>query len=661
MKNNKSKFQNKIKIDPTKEKLGNLNLKDRRLVEKFRIKKMANNSTDKTSSQDSKDIKNRPYISIGIKKDKVGFDISSISSHLSHIGLDTQSNDFDLLDLYASHIIELINEGIYVFSNLTKHEKFILFRYFYRSNPILGRIIDIHTEIPISKLRIQAPKNCPEIVKDYIVQFYERIFSKLNLVDFIRDMALHYWVYGEAYGLVDDYYLDQKRQLQDMGALDENFYNHSEENLKFMQYIEDRYKVSPQEVLLKDRLRYIEIKFMGFFNKDYNGPDRIRVLKFFDIQQYYHNEDIGFDAINYSISEGLKELIDTRTSKEELLEMGYSKGFLYLLDNPENKDRGSVLIENDVNSGEPYIFIFKRYESTSMLQRIFEACLGWENSKRALKAKIGQVGKLGRIVTSEELGEDQTNALRVEVEQMINDPNHAIVANYPISWQEVNSFIKEELNELIQSTSDLKSEIATGTGMPDSLISGESQYSGDSIKLDILNNQYFAFKVTVQNILEEKLMKPIALRKGFISVDSWGTPVLLYPKITFSRVSFRSEEYFTLLFDLYQKNSIPVSIIYDLLNLDADDITRAIQEDLFTLRDATFNDLIRNIYGQLSDSIVSKTELADKIIDGLGLPRKEMGKSLNNFEENDSNGGKEESTVQYIKKENDINWGDKKW
>jgi len=636
MENKNSNLRNKVKISPIERKLKGLDLKDRSLVNRRKAKASKETSIEKNITQKPGD-KFEPHIATGIHslKSKNAFDISSLSSHLSNIGLDTQEDDFDLLDLYASHIIELLNEGVYIFANLTKHERFILFRYFYKTNPVLGRIMDIHTEIPISKLRLQAPKNCPEIVKDYIVQYYEKIFEGLNLTEVLRDLALHYWVYGEAYCLVDDYYKKFDRKLQDLRTIDEKIYVQSEEDMAFMEKVEDAYKEDPDSIGLSDRFKYLDKKFGGFFVKGYTGPDRIRVLKFYNIMEYYHNEDIDFEAIRVQISNGLKELVDEGTTEEDLLEMGYTPGYLDLISNPENTSSNSVLIENNTNSGEPFIFIFKRYESTSVMQRVFEACLGWENSKRALKAKINQVGKLGRIVTSEGLGEEQTELLKIEVEQMLSDPNHAIVANYPIDWAEVNNFIKEELNELIQSTNDLKEEIAMGMGVPDSLISGDSQYSGDNIKLDILNNQYFSFKVMMQNLLEDNILKPIALRKGFISVDVWGSPALLYPKLTFSRVSLRSEDYFDLLFDLYQKNSLPISVIYEMLNLDVDDVTRAIQEDLFTLKDATFNDLVRDIYGQISDSIVSKTDLVEKIIEGLGLPRKKEEGIEQNMEDKD--------------------------
>lgn len=635
----------KIKVNPTDRKLKSLGLKDRRILErkvttkKRQATKKINSvkGSDKSKSIKKSRTSKQPYVSVkGSGSTKVAFDISSISSHLSCAGLNTSDDDFDMLDLYASHIIELINEGVYTFANLTKHERFILFRYFYRTNPVLGRIIDIHTEIPISKFRLQAPKNCPEILKDFIVQFYERIFDEVNFNEFLRDLVLHYWLYGESYALIDDFFDRFNRLLQDIQSIDENIYTFSDEDSKFLEDIEQKYKTDPDSVDLIDRLKYIDKKFMGFYQKDYTGPDNLKVLKFYDISEYYRNEDIKFEAIRYNLSEGLQDLIAQKISDDDLIEMGYSKGFISLLNDPENKNKGSVLIDNNTKSGEPFIFVFKRYESTSVMQRIFDSCLAWENSKRALKVKINQIGKLGRIVTSEGLSEEQTDILRMEVDTMIDDPNHAIVANYNINWEEVNSFLKDELDQLIQSTEDLQSEISVGTGMPDSLISGESQYTGDNIKLDILNNQYFAFKVTLQNLLQDRIMKPIALRKGLISIDSWGNPILLYPKISGSRVSLRSEEYFSLLFDLYQKNSLPISIIYDLLNLDAEDVTRAIQEDLFTLKDATFNDLLRDVYGQLSDQLVSNTDLVNKIIDDLGLPRKESGGE--DIEEEDNGG-----------------------
>ena len=57
---------------------------------------------------------------------------------------------------------------------------------------------------------------------------------------------------------------------------------------------------------------------------------------------------------------------------------------------------------------------------------------------------------------------------------MLEDPNKAIVANYEIKWDEVNSFIKEELNELVARLKDLKIEISMGAGIPDSLLSGDA-------------------------------------------------------------------------------------------------------------------------------------------------------------------------------------------
>lgn len=132
--------------------------------------------------------------------------------------------------------------------------------------------------------------------------------------------------------------------------------------------------------------------------------------------------------------------------------------------------------------------------------------------------------------------------------------------------------------------------------MPLTLISGDSQYSGGSIKLEILNVEYHSFKQRVQSLIEEKLFKPIALRKGFVTVDDWGNPVIAYPRLTFSRVSLRDESVFDILFSLYQKGSLPVSILYDILNLDPDDVKRGIEADLWTVNDPNMNEMVRGLY-----------------------------------------------------------------
>ena len=103
------------------------------------------------------------------------------------------------------------------------------------------------------------------------------------------------------------------------------------------------------------------------------------------------------------------------------------------------------------------------------------------------------------------------------------------------------------------------------------------RYSGDNIKLDLLNTYYMSFNQRLQTVIEEKLLKPIAMRKGFVAVDDWGNPTLLYPKLSFSRLGLKDANILETLFELYQKNVIPADVIFDVLNLDTEQMRRGVE------------------------------------------------------------------------------------
>ncbi|MFA5071304.1 MAG: hypothetical protein WC511_02925 [Candidatus Pacearchaeota archaeon] len=555
--------------------------------------------------------------------------MEDLSTFMAGNGINVHRDDFDTLDLFAQHIISLINTDVYSIANLTKHERFILLRYFYRSNPILGRVIDLHTEIPLSKLRLQPPQDCPKIVKDYMTMFFEKIFNRINFTEVLKDVVLFYQLLGEGYAMVDDYFAEHPRKLQSIEDLSGKSFDYKEEDLKFIEKIEKEYEADPKKVTVADRQKYFEKKFLGFFTKSYNGPDRLRALKFYDITEYFTNEEIGFEAIRHRISDGVQTILQdhnvARDSRNDddysaLKDMGYSKGFIELL--KQNRDSRDIVVDNDIYSGLPFLILFKRFETTSLAYRVLDACLAWDASHKAMKAKIKTIGRVGRIVKAPELGIDQLNALVAEVKQMIEDPTYAVVVNYDLTWEETNAFLKDELNQLIEAQDRLKQLISTGMGIPESLLSGESQYTGDNIKVEILNTQYFAFKVKFQNLLEDCFMKPMALRKGFIGLDDWGNLRLFYPKLTFSLLNLRSSEYFEMLMNLYNKGSLNIDVIYDLLNLDGDGIIHALKEDLWSLKSDKMNVLVEDMLHAAAEKMVQDTDYADKIIEALGLSKK---------------------------------------
>ena len=105
-----------------------------------------------------------------------------------------------------------------------------------------------------------------------------------------------------------------------------------------------------------------------------------------------------------------------------------------------------------------------------------------------------------------------------------------------------------------------------------------------------------------------------------VGEDEDGIDEVIYPKLSFTRLAIRdNSETFDALFNLYQKGSLPIDIIFDLLNIDPVTAHRKLEEDLFTLKDATFNEVLRSVYGRVGDALAENSDAADVIADRLGL------------------------------------------
>ena len=536
-----------------------------------------------------------------------------------------ENDSYDSLDFLALNIMHMLREGIIEFAQLKNFEQNVFYRYVYRTNPVIGRIIDLHTDLPLSKIKLQSPKDVPEIIRDYVLNFYNKIFDGINFEEILRKIVQSYHVYGGSDVMVDDTYIDDERVLQSMDDMDpEAVLKMGNQDMSEFEEVEKKYSLDPLSVGVEDRWSYLKRRFPLGLSISYKGPSRVRVINFWEIVERYNISELDYESISVDLSESLKTALVEGESEGNLLEMGYSRGYLELVEESrgETGDYSNFVVENNIYSGLPWLIRFERPDKSSIIQRVWREALEWDTAKIAINAKLGRLGQAGRVISAPEADGNQLATLESEVMRMLEDPAYAIVTNFEVNWEEVDLFVKEELSELGERIPDISEELSMGLGVPGSLLTGDSQYSGDVVRLDVLNQFYVSFATFVLQVLEDKLLKPIAMRKGFIMVDEWGEWKLIYPKLTFSRVGIRSEETYELLYELYEKNSLPVSIILDLLNIDVDDADRAIKEDMFTTRDPQFMEVIGEIYNQAGDDIYAMTDVLDRIMENLPIRRK---------------------------------------
>jgi hypothetical protein len=261
----------------------------------------------------------------------------------------------------------------------------------------------------------------------------------------------------------------------------------------------------------------------------------------------------------------------------------------------------------------------------------FASCLATRNCLRVLylKEKLRQAQTQiasramtpKRIVWAEDISEQDVEDLREQVDLSLVDPDYSIVTNYEVHWDEMGS--RDRLLDLQSEYDQANKDTMTGLGVTESLMSGETLYSGDRLKLEVINTRYLFLRELIQEYAEEYLFKPVARRKGFIEKDKWGEEIVLYPKLSFTRLPLRdSQDTYDALFNLYQKGSLPIDIILDMFNIDSDDAKEKIEHDLFTVNDVVFNECIRGMYNDIAGKLVEGSDIVDRISQYLKLKMK---------------------------------------
>jgi intein/homing endonuclease len=227
-----------------------------------------------------------------------------------------------------------------------------------------------------------------------------------------------------------------------------------------------------------------------------------------------------------------------------------------------------------------------------------------------------------RIVWAEDISQADAEALREQVDLALVDPDYSIITNYEVHWEEMGS--RDRLLDLSSEYEQTERRLRTGLGVTETLMSGESLYSADRLKLEVINQRYLFLRELLQEYVEEYLFKPVARRKGFVEKDKWGDEVVLYPRLSFTRLPLRdSQDTYDALFNLYQKGSISIDLILEMFNVDPHDTRIKLERDLFTVNDATFNEVMRGIYGAIGGTIGEQSDVVERVTKYLGLKKKE--------------------------------------
>lgn len=87
----------------------------------------------------------------------------------------------------------------------SRPEELRFYRLAYDRDPIVGRAIDMHTELPLSKMVLEKPKCSNDEYADYIYDYFTGLVNNTKMFQVLIDAVREYWTIGEAFLFVEEY------------------------------------------------------------------------------------------------------------------------------------------------------------------------------------------------------------------------------------------------------------------------------------------------------------------------------------------------------------------------------------------------------------------------------------------------------------------------
>jgi len=497
-----------------------------------------------------------------------------------------------------------------------------VYRHFYNYDELVGQAIDLHTELPLSKVRLAPPKprTAPKGFKDahnygrYILSRFERMCKDIKLFQRLITMTHHYWLDGTCAVFAEDSTVDLPQEigydrqvgvqsvLRDDGVPEEreeeNWVERPDRENQEFAYYQKNYKGWSRLIVLPiDQVKITSFSFTDKTKVELIPSDRDRTL----VEQARAGDPTAEEMVQ-EIPIEVREFIES----DKLIPLG------------TDPDEGS------------FVFLLSGRKSAdselgqSILRRCMRTLYYREKLRQAQTSIASRAMTPKRIVWAEGLSDADVEDLREQIDLALVDPDYTIVANYEIRWEEMGA--RDRLLDLSTEYEQTERRLLAGLGVTESLMSGESLYSGDRLKLEVINQRYLHLREILQEYVEEALFAPVARRMGFVEKDEWGQEVVLYPRLSFTRLPLRdSQDTFDALFNMYQKGSISVDVILEMLNIDPDDTRTKIEQDTLTVNDATFNEVMRSVYSEVGRMLAEKTDITEKVAKYLNLTMKPPG------------------------------------
>lgn len=162
-----------------------------------------------------------------------------------------------------------------------------------------------------------------------------------------------------------------------------------------------------------------------------------------------------------------------------------------------------------------------------------------------------------------------------ELVKSTRDPNYKVVSPLPVGVLNLGGQGKALM--LTAEIEQVQAEILAGMGVPREFVFGGMSWSGSSISLKILENQFTTYRLLVKDFLQEFLVKGMAKERGEWASDADDDKI---PTISMSEIKMQDDvQQKQLIISLNQTGKLPDESVWRVMGFDPDNMRESLKEE----------------------------------------------------------------------------------
>ena len=413
--------------------------------------------------------------------------------------------------------------------------------YFYKYDALVATAIDLHSELPLSKIRLDLPSSINKKRANKILEHYVDVIGNtgIDLFNKLLMFGVEYYKIGNVFPWAQ--MSADGTRWERLTCLDPNYVKLEKLGLT------NATKIS---LVPDDRLRSIV----------HNGP---------------YDERTG--TLYQTLSDEVIEYV--KAGKE-----------VPLSTNPNDGSHAAHLarkLADYVDWG------------TSLIERNFKTLVYKDRLRQSQDAIATRHLTPKHLVWADFASRADVNEIRNQVEDAMLNPDSAIITNYELHWELIGT--SSGLMQLATEREWITEDLLIGLMISKNVLLGEGKFAAGQTVLEVLNQRYAIFREVLESYIEKNLFLPIARNMGFVeyqpgTIKKSPKEVFLYPKVRWNRLNLTDDtQHKQMLAQAVAEGKVDVGTWLEYFGLNSDTVAERLKRNEDTVLDPVYNELRRSI------------------------------------------------------------------